>query len=459
MSLLVTNVYTAHTAMLSLAAPFQQTMASSAVIAEYWAEMMKNTPYAAPYRVTHAFCDVAARSFANYDRRPFGIESVVINGEEYYVKEEIVKDKPFMREIQFGLVDKNGEPIKRNVPNGLLIAPKSGHFSTLLRGTVERLLVDCDVTITDWKNVRNIPASAGRFDITTYKDYLKDTMRRMGRKTHVIAVCQPAPLTMAAIAEMAEDGDPAQPLSMTLMGGPIHPSANITQPAQLAKDNDITFFENLTGTVPFPYDGQGRQVYPGIMQLAAFIMMNYDRHADGHKDYFENLTRGDGESAKKHRKFYDEYLAVMDMTAEFYLQTIEEIFQKESLANGTLELGRRLIDPGKITKTALMTVEGELDDIAAPLQTTAAHDLTPNIPNHMKYAHLEPEAGHYGIFNGGRWRDNIAPRVIDMMHRAGQENSIEYDAPSAKKRAMNWDTAQKTVYASYQADNAPTLAA
>jgi poly(3-hydroxybutyrate) depolymerase len=234
---------------------------------------------------------------------------------------------------------------------------------------------------------------------------------------------------MAAVAQMAEDDDPAQPLSMTLMGGPIHPSANITEPVQLAKDNNIGFFSNLTGHVPFPHNGIGRKVYPGFMQLYGFIMMNQERHNKSLRDYFDHLIAGDTDSATKHRAFYDEYLAVMDMPAEFYLETIQKGFIDEDLANGRLALGGRLIDPSKIKKTAVMTVEGGLDDIAAPGQTIAAHRLLTGLPENMKFAHYEPGAGHYGIFSGSKWRDNIAPYVNAFKHHVAAQAGIQYENP------------------------------
>lgn len=410
------------------------------------AQMFKGWPLGEFYRHSSAAFHVAARGFKTYDRRPFDIESVEIDGTTYFVEEETVADKDFMRAIRFDLVDENGNKFERNAPETLMVAPMSGHFATLLRDTVKRSLTDGPVTITDWKNARNVPVSAGRFDLNTYKNYLIEMMQMMGRNTHVIGVCQPTVPLVAAVSQMAEDNDPAQPLSMTLMGGPLHPSANITEPVQLAKDNDMFFFRNLTGLVPTPYKGAGRAVYPGFMQLAGFIAMNEARHQQSVRDFFDHLIAGDEDSAEAHRKFYDEYLAVMDMPAEFYLETIEKGFINEDLANGRLELGGRIIDPSKITKTAVMTVEGGADDIAAPGQTIAVHRLLANLPANMKFAHFEPKAGHYGIFAGSKWRERIAPKINAFKHLIAAQNGIKYDTrPDCEPQS--WNDAWREHYA------------
>lgn len=432
MSFAVTNAYAAQTAFMAMANPYRKFFEDVASLADASAKFWDGTVFAPPLRGVNALYDVTSRSLTSYKRRPFDIKNIVVSGKEYFVEEEIVDDKPFMRAIKFNLVDAQGNPIDRNALETLVIAPMSGHFATLLRGTIQRLLVDSEVTITDWKNARNIPVSEGRFDLNSYKDYLVASMQRMGRNTHVIGVCQPTVPLLAAVSQMAEDNDAAQPLSMTLIGGPIAPSANITQPVKLAKDKPLSFFKSMTGKVPMPYDGANRDVYPGFMQLMGFMNMNLSRHTDSHKSYFNHLTRGDGESAQKHREFYDEYMAVMDMPAEFYIETIDKVFQQEGLAHGTLELNGRFIDPGKISRTALMTVEGELDDIAGVGQTSAAHNLISNLPENLKFAHIEPGAGHYGVFNGRKWRENIAPQIIGMMHKVALENGISYDDANYK---------------------------
>lgn len=453
MSMNITMAYAAITAASDMAAPHQKNLSFFAGQFETSAKFWANTPNELPLRRLHAIFDTTMRGLKTFDRRPFNIPNVVIGGKTYTVQEEVTSETAFMRAIKFYLVDLAGNKLERNVPKAMVVAPMSGHFATLLRGTVERLITDTDVTITDWKNARNIPVSAGRFDLNSYKNHLITLMQEMGRNTHAIGVCQPTVPLLAAIAQMAEDNDMAQPLSMTLIGGPIFPSANPTEPVNLSKKKDLQFFKDLTGDVPASFDGAGRTVYPGFMQLAGFISMNPTRHIDSHKEYFKHLTKGDEDSAQKHREFYDEYMAVMDMPAEFYVETIDKVFQSEALAYGKLVLDNRLIDLRKISQTALMTIEGELDDIAAKHQTSAAHMLTPQIPNNMKFAHLEKGAGHYGVFNGRRWRDNIAPRLIGMMHKVGMENGIQYDAAHTL-RPTSWQEAQATDFTKY---NIPTM--
>lgn len=301
---------------------------------------------------------------------------------------------------------------KRQDPKVLLVAPMSGHFATLLRGTVQALIADHDVYVTDWIDARGIPLSRGFFHLDDYIDVLMDFMRHLAPDLHVIAVCQPAPITLATVALLADQDDPAQPVSMTLMGGPVDPDGAPTVVTQLADDRDMSWFETrCITTVPPYYPGAHRRVYPGFMQIGAFIAMNPDRHFAAHMQMFRHLVEGDDDSAEAKQRFYNEYLSVMDVSAEYYLETIQRVFKERQLPRGVMEWRGLPVRPEAIRKTALLTVEGELDDISAPGQTLGAHRLTPNIPENRRRDHLERKVGHYGIFNGRKWRENIAPTI------------------------------------------------
>ena len=298
----------------------------------------------------------------------------------------------------------------------------SGHFATLLRGTVEALLPHHDVYITDWLDARQVPLDEGHFDLDTYIDYIMEFTRLLGPDVHIMAVCQPAVPVFAAVALMEAMNDKKAPLSMTLMGGPIDPRISKTAVTELAEQKPLSWFENsVIATVPFYYPGARRRVYPGFTQLSGFMSMNLDSHVGSHLNFYHHLVNGDGDSAAKHRKFYNEYLSVMDMTSEFYLQTVESVFQKHDLPLGNMvwtdpATGKKhKVDPSKIKKTAMLTIEGENDDISARGQTEAAHGLTPNLPEDKKFHHLQAEVGHYGIFNGRRWRTQIMPRVRNFI--------------------------------------------
>ena len=323
---------------------------------------------------------------------------------------ETIDERPFGRLIRFG----TGEGRER--PRVLLVAPMSGHYATLLRGTAEALIAEHEVYVTDWSDARDVPLEAGRFDLDDYIGYVIDYIRMLGPDVHVIAVCQPAPAVLAAVALLAAENDPASPRTMTLMGGPVDPRRAPTAPVELATTRTLEWFEReLTMRVPPWYRGAGRLVYPGFLQLGAFISMHPERHAEAHWKIFEDLVRGDGESAAKRRAFYDEYLSVMDITAEFYLQTVEDIFKRAALASGTMTWRGRRVDPSAIRTTALLTIEGELDDISAPGQTLAAHDLCPGIPLEKRHNAFERGVGHYGIFSGRTWRTQIAPQIASFV--------------------------------------------
>jgi|SRR5580658_689822 poly(3-hydroxybutyrate) depolymerase len=351
-----------------------------------------------------AFCEMLARAGMSHTRPPFGIDSTRVDGETVAVTEEVAHRTPFCSLLHF----KKDSRVEQ--PPVLLVAPMSGHFSTLLRGTAKTLVAEHDLYMTDWENARNVSLINGRFDLDDFVDHIVEFLQVMGPGAHVVAVCQPSVPVLAAAAIMAQDGDPAQPRSMTLMGGPIDTRVNPTQVNLLATTRPHEWFErNVIGTVPMRYPGAFRRVYPGFLQLAGFMTMNLDRHVNAHVDLFHHLIKGDGESADATRKFYDEYMAVMDLPAEFYLQTIREVFQEHALPLGKLRHRGRLVEPRAITKTALLTVEGENDDICALGQTAAAHDLLPGLSKRKKFQHMQPGVGHYGVFNGRRWTNEIYP--------------------------------------------------
>ncbi|MDG3440582.1 polyhydroxyalkanoate depolymerase [Nitrospirillum amazonense] len=361
-------------------------------------------------RAMAAAGELIERTTRRWGKPEFGLNITHIDGREVAVTEEAALRKPFCVLRHFQRATPHSDP------KVLVVAPMSGHYATLLRGTVEALLPSHDVYITDWVDAKLVPLSRGRFDFDDYVEYVMDFIRFLGPDTHVIAVCQPAVPVLVAAAVMAQMEDTCQPRSMTLMGGPIDTRVSPTQVTQLAETRDIGWFERtVTTSVPVYYPGAMRHVYPGFIQLTGFMSMNLDRHVGAHVDLFKHLVRGDGESAEAHRRFYDEYLSVMDLTAEFYLQTVKIVFQDHDLPKGTLEYRGMRVDPSAIKKTALFTVEGELDDISAPGQTVAAHALCSGLDDGMKRHHLQAGVGHYGIFNGRRWREHIMPRVRDFI--------------------------------------------
>jgi poly(3-hydroxybutyrate) depolymerase len=332
---------------------------------------------------------------------------------------DVIDEQPFCRLVRFSR-DRSHE-----VPRILLAAAMSGHYATLMRGTVEALVADHDVYVTDWADARDVRLSAGTFDLDTYISYTLAYLRRLGPDVHVVAVCQPAPAVLAAVALMAAHGDAAQPRTMTLMGGPIDTRFHPTAPTLLAAKYPLEWFEkNLISTVPAYYPGAGRQVYPGYVQLSAFISMNTNRHINAHINMYNELVRGDGEAAAARQKFYDEYLSVMDVTAEYFLQTIDRIFLRHSLPLGTFTWQGERVDLSAIRETALLTVEGELDDICAPGQTVAAHEMCPSLTAGQRDHLLQPGVGHYGIFNGRRWREAIVPHISRFIRLHSRTKSL-----------------------------------
>jgi poly(3-hydroxybutyrate) depolymerase len=355
--------------------------------------------------------ELLALARLTHERPDFSIATVQSGGREVAVSEEVVHRTPFCSLLHF---KKDGVAPQ---PRVLLVAPMSGHFTTLLRGTVQTLLRDHDVYLTDWHNVRDVPLLQGRFDLDDFIEHLIGFLEVLGPGAHLVAVCQPTVAALAAVALMAADSNPAQPASMTLMAGPMDTRVNPTKVNELATSKPIGWFErNLIDIVPLRYPGWLRRVYPGFIQLTAFMSMNPDRHAKAFADLYHHLADGDIEKAEPILTFYHEYFAMMDLPAEFYLQTIAAVFQEHLLPRGKLTSRGRLVEPRAIRRTALLTVEGEKDDICAVGQTLAAQDMCSGIRAYMKEHHMQPGVGHYGVFNGRRWDNQIYPHLREFIH-------------------------------------------
>lgn len=377
-----------------------------------------------------AWGEVTERTFQRTVTKPdWGIESITgEDGRDHLINVETVVERPFGDLIHFDVMGR--DEMDRRV---LLVAPMSGHYATLLRSTVRSLLPDCEVYVTDWHNARDIPVSAGKFDVEDYTLYLMDFMRELGSDLHVIAVCQPAPLTLAATAYLAEIEPKAQPRSLTLIGGPINPDATPTDVTDFGRRVTMgQLEETMIQRVGFKHKGVGRMVYPGLLQLSSFMSMNADRHAKAFSDQILRVSRGEASDHDPHNKFYDEYLAVMDMPAEFYLSTVERIFKGLEIAKNEFVVNGHKVDIGAITNVAVKTVEGAKDDISAPGQCVAALDLLTGLPDDKKANHLEPGAGHYGIFAGRSWRNNIRPLVLDFID-ANSEAPAERNRTKPRK--------------------------
>ena len=357
-----------------------------------------------------AGCGILEDAGMTHARPDYGIGTVRVGDADIAVTEEIALDTPFASLLHFR------KDIPEQQPRVLLVAPMSGHFATLLRGTVRTMLRDHDVYITDWKNARDVPLSDGTFDLDAFVEHLILFMETIGPGGHLVAVCQPTVAALAAVAIMAEDNNRCQPRSMTLMAGPLDTRINPTKVNELAKSKPIEWFaENLIGSVPWRYKGGGRRVYPGFMQLTAFMSMNMDRHINAHMNQFHALAQRDEAKATAHRTFYQEYGAVMDLASEFFLETVQRIFQEHDLPLGNLTWRGRKVRPELIRRTALMTVEGERDDICAVGQTVVALDMCSGIRISMKRHHLQTGVGHYGVFSGRRWEQEVYPRVRAMI--------------------------------------------
>lgn len=395
-----------------------------------WRNPLNPWSHTALGRSFSAGFEVFERVTRRYGKPAFGLPTTTVAGESVSVEEEIVWRKPFCDLIHFN----------RHLPAGadkgpriLIVAPMSGHYATLLRGTVEALIQSADVYITDWIDARMVPVTEGDFDLDDYIDYVIDILHHLGPDTHVVAVCQPSVPVLAAVAVMEGDQDSCAPSSMTLMGGPIDTRINPTAVNQLAQDKPLEWFrDNVIMQVPWPQPGFMRNVYPGFLQLSGFMSMNLDRHMIAHKDFYMHLVKNDGDSAEKHRDFYDEYLAVMDLTAEFYLQTVDTVFIKHSLPKGEMMHRTKRVDTTAIRNVALLTVEGENDDISGVGQTKAAQTICTNIPDHMRLHYMQPDVGHYGVFNGSRFRREIAPRIIQF----AQAHSKKAKATTPVKRVI-----------------------
>jgi poly(3-hydroxybutyrate) depolymerase len=354
--------------------------------------------------------ELIARAGLSHDRPPFGINSVMVGNEEVAVHEEATRVTAFGTLLHFK------KTIDAAQPRVLLVAPLSGHFATLLRATVRTLLADHDVYVTDWHNVRDVPRSDGRFGFDEYIQHVVDFLETIGPGAHVVAVCQPCVAVLVAAAVMAQDANPAQPRSMTLMAGPIDTRVNPTKVNELANSKPMEWFEqNLIASVPMRYPGAFRRVYPGFVQLAAFMAMNIERHIKAHRDLYDHLANGDLEKANVTKAFYDEYFAVLDLAAEFYLETVRLVFQEHALALGKLTWNGVPVEPRAIRRTMLLTVEGERDDICAVGQTLAAHDLCSGLRPYLKRHHMQAGVGHYGVFSGNRWTNQIYPILKNVI--------------------------------------------
>jgi poly(3-hydroxybutyrate) depolymerase len=374
------------------------------------------------------------RSTRRYAKPEWNITSTLIGAERVPVHMSVVWERPFCRLLHFERAFE--QPPRRPQPRLLIVAPMSGHYPTLLRGTVEGFLPNHDVYVTEWVDARMVPVAMGTFDLDDYIDYLISMLHVLRGDTHILAVCQPSVPVMAAVARMEADDDPYVPHSMVLMGGPIDTRVNPTEVNILAERRGIDWFRRSVITkVPFPNPGFMRDVYPGFLQLNGFVSMNLDRHIEAHRKLFQHLVSGDGDSAQKHREFYDEYLAVMDLCAEYYLQTVDTVFVRHALPKGEMTHRGLRVDPAKIRRAALLTIEGEYDDISGVGQTQAAHRLCVNIAAERKAHWLQPGVGHYGVFNGSRFRAEIAPRIADFILSNNGARTPGRRAPAAANGA------------------------
>ncbi|KQV78349.1 polyhydroxyalkanoate depolymerase [Rhizobacter sp. Root1221] len=419
------QLYESQRAMLS---PFSEFASASSKLYSHPLSPFAHTPLAT--RVS-AGLDLMHRLAKEYEKPEFNITSVKVNGTDVAVQEQVAVEKPFCRLLRFKRFTDDVGLLTRmkDQPTVLVVAPLSGHHSTLLRETVRQLLIDHKVFITDWTDARMVPPEAGPFHLDDYIAYVQDFIRHVGPEVNVISVCQPTVPVLAAISLLASNGE-FTPRTMTMMGGPIDARKSPTAVNNLAMNKSYEWFENnVIYRVPTNYPGGGRRVYPGFLQHTGFIAMNPDRHLKSHYDYFMDLMQGEDESVEFHRSFYDEYNAVLDMPAEYYLDTIHTVFQDFSLVNGTWEVKGQLVRPQDIKTTALLTIEGELDDISGAGQTRAAHDLCSGIPSSRQFHYDVEGAGHYGIFSGRRWREDCYPQVRDFI----ASHQDETGAP--KKRA------------------------
>ncbi len=420
----------------ALLSPFAEFASASSKLYNHPLSPFTHTPLS--HRVS-AGLDLMHRLSKEYEKPEFNIISVNVDGVEVAVQQQVAADKPFCRLWRFKRFTDNSAMLTRmkDQPKVLVVAPLSGHHSTLLRETVRELLRDHKVFITDWTDARMVPESEGPFHLDDYVHYVQDFIRLIGPDVNVISVCQPTVPVLAAVSLMATAGE-AIPRTLTMMGGPIDARRSPTAVNNLAMNKSHSWFEqNVIYRVPVNYPGSGRRVYPGFLQHSGFIAMNPGRHLKSHYDYFLDLVRGDGDNADSHRDFYDEYNAVLDMPAEYYLDTIKTVFQDFALVNGTWKVKGHLVRPQDIAATALLTIEGELDDISGAGQTRAAHELCTGIAKERKFHYDAMGAGHYGIFSGRRWRENVYPQVREFIatHQTGEAKRTRAASPQAKRRA------------------------
>ncbi|MBA1147319.1 polyhydroxyalkanoate depolymerase [Ectothiorhodospiraceae bacterium WFHF3C12] len=417
------QAYQAHTDMLLLSRAFAKAAAPMLNGASVW-------PWELPsVRKLAAAYEVYALAALTHSRPDFDIDYVEVEGETVPVHEEVVHRTPFGSLLHFR------KETDRAQPPVLMIAPMSGHFATLLRETIRTMLQDHDVYVTDWHNARDVPLWEGNFGLDEYVDHVVDFMDIIGPDAHMFAICQPCVPALAAVALMAEDDHPATPRSLTLMAGPIDCRVNPTEVNELATSKSIEWFErNLVATVPMRYMGAWRRVYPGFIQLSAFLNMNLDRHLSSFRVLFNDLADGDVAQSQSKREFYEEYFAVADLPAEFYLETVRVVFQEYALAKGEFEWRGRRVDLSAIRDTALLTIEGERDDICSLGQTEAAHGLCSGIPTSMKQHYVQEGAGHYGVFNGRRWNNGIYPRIRDLIAARSPNAATKLDTEKAGNR-------------------------
>ena len=408
----------------ALMSPFAEFASASAKLYNHPLSPFAQGPLA--QRISASF-DLLHRLAKDYEKPPFGITAATVGGVEIAVQEQVAVHKPFCRLLRFKRFTDDSQALDtmKEQPTVLLVAPLSGHHSTLLRDTVKSLLHDHKVYITDWTDARMVPLAEGAFHLDDYVEYVQEFIRHCGPRVHVISVCQPTVPVLAAVSLMASRGE-ATPLTMTMMGGPIDARKSPTSVNNLATNKSHSWFENnVIFRVPGNFPGAGRRVYPGFLQHTGFVAMNPDRHLTSHYDYFADLIKGDDDSADSHRQFYDEYNAVLDMPAEYYLDTIKTVFQDFALVNHTWQVKGELVKPQDITSTALLTIEGELDDISGAGQTRAAHDLCTGIPKSRQFHYDAVGAGHYGIFSGRRWRENVYPAVLGFIKRFDQASAAQ----------------------------------
>ncbi|MFZ5543733.1 MAG: polyhydroxyalkanoate depolymerase [Pseudomonadota bacterium] len=417
----------------ALMAPFAEFASASSKLYNHPLSPFTHTPMA--HRISAGF-DLLHRLAKEYEKPQFGITSAVVDGTQVAVQEQVALTKPFCRLLRFKRFTDDAPVLAhmKGQPTVLVVAPLSGHHATLLRDTVKSLLQDHKVYITDWTDARMVPVEDGPFHLDDYVGYVQEFIRHIGPDVHVMSVCQPTVPVLAAISLMASRGEPT-PQTMTMMGGPIDARKSPTAVNNLAMNKSFEWFENnVIYRVPPNYPGATRRVYPGFLQHTGFVAMNPDRHLSSHYDYFLDLVRGDEESAEAHRQFYDEYNAVLDMPAEYYLDTIKTVFQDFALVNGTWLVRDELVRPQDIETTALLTIEGELDDISGAGQTKAAHGLCTGIPRDRQFHYDVEGAGHYGIFSGRRWREKVYPEVRAFIARFHRSRDEETAAPARKPK-------------------------